>query len=37
VTIHAVSHVAFMDADGDHQPDPGEVTASVDHFRVTCR
>jgi len=37
VTIHAVSHVTYRDADGDHQPDPGEVTASVDHFRFTCR
>jgi hypothetical protein len=37
VTIHAMSHVTYRDADGNHQPDPGEVTASVDHFRFTCR
>jgi hypothetical protein len=36
VTIHAVSHVTYRDVDGNHQPGPGEVTASVDHFRVSC-
>jgi hypothetical protein len=31
-----MSHVTYRDADGNHHPDPGEVTASVDHFRVSC-
>jgi hypothetical protein len=37
VIIHAVSHITFRDANGNFQPDAGELTADVDHFRVTCR
>jgi hypothetical protein len=37
VIIHAVSHITFRDANGNFEPDPGELTANVDHFRVTCR
>jgi hypothetical protein len=36
VTIHAVSHIAFKDANGNFQPDPGEFTANFDRFRLTC-
>ena len=36
VTIHATFHIRVTDLDGNHQPDPGEVTSSVDRFRVTC-
>jgi hypothetical protein len=37
VFIHAVSHVTFRDANGNGEPDPGEITASVDRFFFTCR
>jgi hypothetical protein len=37
VVIHAVSHVTFRDANGNGEPDPGEITASVDRFFFTCR
>jgi len=36
VTIHATFHIRATDLNGNHQPDPGEVTSSVDRFRVTC-
>jgi len=36
VMIHALSHVTFSDANGNGQPDPGEIMASVDNFRFTC-
>jgi hypothetical protein len=36
VMIHALSHITFRDANGNGQPDPGEITANVDHFRFTC-
>jgi hypothetical protein len=36
VTTQAVVHFTFRDGDGNHQPDPGEVTANVDHFRLSC-
>jgi hypothetical protein len=37
VVIHAVSHVTFRDANGNGEPDPGEITAGVDRFFFTCR
>jgi hypothetical protein len=37
VVIHAVSHLTFRDANGNGEPDPGEITASVDRFFFTCR
>lgn len=37
VIIHGVTHVVFRDANGNFQPDPGEITANVDHFRLSCR
>jgi len=36
LTIHAISHVTWKDRNDNHQPDPGEFTANVDHFRLTC-
>jgi hypothetical protein len=36
VTIHATSHVSYIDANGNGEPDPGEFTAFVDRFRITC-
>jgi hypothetical protein len=36
VMIHALSHITYRDANGNGQPDPGEITANVDHFRFTC-
>jgi hypothetical protein len=36
VTTQAVVRFTFRDGDGNHQPDPGEVTANVDHFRLSC-
>ena len=36
VTVHGVFHITYRDLNGNHQPDPGEVSASVDHFRLTC-
>jgi hypothetical protein len=36
VVIHAVSHLTFRDANGNGEPDPGEITASVDRFFFTC-
>jgi hypothetical protein len=37
VVIHAVSHLTFRDANDNGEPDPGEITASVDRFFFTCR
>jgi hypothetical protein len=37
VRIHAVSHLTFRDANGNGEPDPGEITANVDRFFFTCR
>ena len=37
VGFHGVSHITFRDANGNFQPDPGEITANVDTFRLTCR
>lgn len=36
VGTHAISHVTYQDTNGNHQPDPGEVTASVDRLMLTC-
>jgi hypothetical protein len=36
VTVHAVFHITFSDTNGNFEPDPGEVTANVDQFRLTC-
>jgi hypothetical protein len=36
LTIHAVFHLTWQDTNGNHAPDPGEVTANVDNTRLTC-
>jgi hypothetical protein len=37
VTVFTLSHMTWRDTNGNGQPDPGEITASVDQFRVSCR
>ena len=37
VFLHGVFHVTFRDANGNGEPDPGEITANVDRFLFTCR
>jgi hypothetical protein len=37
VLIHAVAHLTYRDADGNGQPDPGEITVEVSRFAFTCR
>jgi hypothetical protein len=36
VTISNNFHATYTDLNGNGEPDPGEITASVDNFRVTC-
>ena len=36
VTIRALFHITFRDLNGNHQPDPGEITAHIDNFSLTC-
>lgn len=36
VQVHAISHITFSDTNGNTEPDPGEISANVDHVRVTC-
>ena len=36
LSVFTLSHMTSRDTNGNGQPDPGEVTASVDQFRVTC-
>jgi hypothetical protein len=36
VFIHTLTHITFHDANGNGEPDPGEITASVDRFFFTC-
>ena len=36
VTVHALFHLSFRDADGDHQPGPGEVSSSRDRLTLAC-
>lgn len=35
-TVHATFHLSWMDANGNLQPDPDEIAASVDNLRGTC-
>ena len=37
VGVRSLFHVTFRDANGDHQPDPGEVSSSRDDFTITCK
>jgi hypothetical protein len=36
VMIHYLVHLTYSDVNGDGQPDPGEITASVESFRLAC-
>lgn len=36
VIVHAVTHLTFRDANGNFQPDPGEIIVNVDRFRLRC-
>jgi hypothetical protein len=36
VGVQTLFHLSFRDANGDHEPDPGEVSSSRDGFRLTC-
>ena len=36
VTVFTLTHQTWRDLNGNGQPDPGEFTAIVDQFRVTC-
>ena len=36
VTVFTLSHTTWRDSNGNGQLDPGEITASVEQFRVTC-
>jgi hypothetical protein len=36
VSTHQVFHISYRDANGNHQPDAGEVTTTVDRFSLTC-
>jgi hypothetical protein len=36
VSIFSNFHTTWSDFNHNHQPDPGELTATVDHVRVTC-
>jgi hypothetical protein len=34
--VFTLTHITWRDTNGNGQPDPGEIRASVDQFRVTC-
>jgi hypothetical protein len=36
LSINEVSHITFRDTNGNGQPDPGEITAELDHFHLRC-
>jgi hypothetical protein len=36
VSVFTLTHTSWRDVNGNGQPDPGEFTATVDQFRVTC-
>ena len=36
LTIHGGFHITFQDTNGNGEPDPGEITAQFDHFRLSC-
>jgi len=37
VMIHYVAHVTYRDANGNGEPDPGEISVSLERFFYTCR
>jgi hypothetical protein len=36
VTVFTLTHITWRDLNGNGAPDPGEITANVSQFRVTC-
>jgi hypothetical protein len=36
LSVFTLNHVTWRDANGNGQPDPGEIKSTVDQFRVTC-
>ena len=36
VSVSSHLHTTWLDSNGNNVPDPGEITASVDTFRVSC-
>ena len=36
LSIHAGSHVTFTDLNGNFEPDPGEIAAEFEYFRLRC-
>ena len=36
VMIHYLLHIIYRDINQNFQPDPGEITASIEAFRFTC-
>jgi hypothetical protein len=36
VTVHTLSHMTWSDANGNGQPDPGEITVAIERFRISC-
>jgi hypothetical protein len=37
LSIHAGTHITYRDLNGNDMPDPGEVTAEFEYFRLRCR
>jgi hypothetical protein len=36
ITVHVITHVTYTDLNGNFEPDPDEITASVDRLRIRC-
>ena len=36
LTIHAGNHLTYDDSNGNRTPDPGEISAEFDYFRLRC-
>jgi hypothetical protein len=36
LTVHAGMHITFRDLNGNDMPDPGEITAQFEYFRLHC-
>ena len=36
LSIHAGFHITFRDLNGNEMPDPGEISAEFDYFRLRC-
>jgi hypothetical protein len=36
ITVHVTEHLTYTDLNGNHEPDPGEITVHVDQSKTTC-